>query len=101
MSDRNGNEQDDITRIKRTLWGSHDQVGLTHEVKALTEALTEHLQECADRHKDAATKAEEKRAEDVRFYKGIIGTVVTAALLGLLGLLAIGIKVWATTPATP
>ena len=60
--------------------------------------LDRHLQECADRHREAARIAEEKRAEDIKFYKGIIASVVVAAIMGAIGLAVIGFKVWAKTP---
>lgn len=78
--------------------GTMDRDGLLHRQSATEKVLNAHLMECALRHKEAVEADKAKRAEDIKFYKGILASVIGAALIGLLGLLVLGIRVWNTTP---
>lgn len=77
------------SRIEHALYGDNTTMGLIHQNKMFGEALMKHVDECSRKHN-------EKREEDQWWYRLIMGTLATAAISGAIGLIVIGIKVWAT-----
>lgn len=85
------NHEKRTAHIERTLYGDENHMGAIHKINAFGEALKQHVDGCTRAH-------EEKRKEDKWWYRLIIGIIVSAAVPAIIGLIAIGFKVWATKP---